>query len=177
MDDILRTIILQCPSCGANLEITPDMTAFACGYCSTQQMVQRRGGSVSLKLIGEAIARVQRGTDRTASELAIRRIQDELAVVEAQRTKLQSVYAAGDTITGYWITGFVISLFFAIRLLYVQEWLGAYIAAQCTAFATFFTCKRMKICWRRHAHSEGIIEARVLELRRQLAIHNEVVSS
>lgn len=177
MDDILRTITLKCPSCGANLDITPDMTSFACGYCGTQQMVQRRGGSVSLKLIGEAIARVQLGTDRTTSELAIRRIREELASVEAQRSRLELAYAGGDTITGYWIIGFVILLCATIRLLFVQEWLGAFIAAGCTALVAFFTRNHMKACRRLRAHNKGTIEARVMELRRQLARHNEVVSS
>jgi hypothetical protein len=66
------------------LEITPDMDTFACGYCGTQQTVQRRGGTVSLKQIGEAIARVQVGTDRTAAELTIQRLQHDLAAIAEQ---------------------------------------------------------------------------------------------
>ena len=177
MDEILKTITLKCPSCAANLDITPDITAFACGYCGTQQMVQRRGGSVSLKLIGEAIARVQLGTDRTASELAIRRIREELVAVEAERNRLELAYAGGDTITGYWIIGFIIFLCVTISQVFIQEWLGAFLAAGCTALVYFFTRNHMKTCRRLSAHNKGTIEARATELRRQLARHNEVVSS
>ncbi len=82
MNKNLKTIILKCPNCSANLDITPQMESFACGYCGTQQMVQRSGGTVSLKLIGDAIARVQVGTDRTASELAVRRLRGDWAAVD-----------------------------------------------------------------------------------------------
>lgn len=68
---------LACSSCGANLEIASLMEAFACGYCGSQQVVQRRGGTVSLKSVTEAIAKVQAGTDKMASELAIQRLQKE----------------------------------------------------------------------------------------------------
>ena len=57
------------------------METFACGYCGTSQHVVRSGGTVSLHL-GEAIAKVQRGTDRTASELAVRRLKEDLAEIE-----------------------------------------------------------------------------------------------
>ena len=59
------------------------METFACGYCGTSQHVVRSGGTVSLQL-GEAIAKVQRGTDRTASELAVRRLKEDLAEIESQ---------------------------------------------------------------------------------------------
>jgi predicted RNA-binding Zn-ribbon protein involved in translation (DUF1610 family) len=74
----VQTLTLKCINCGANLEISEDMTRFACGYCGTEQLVQRRGGTVALKPIANAIARVQAGTDKTAAELAIRRLKEEL---------------------------------------------------------------------------------------------------
>ena len=77
-----RVVTLKCTNCGGNLDIAADMESFACGYCGTKQVVQRRGGTVSLKPIGEAIARVQVGTDRTAAELAVRRLQEDLASLD-----------------------------------------------------------------------------------------------
>jgi DNA-directed RNA polymerase subunit RPC12/RpoP len=75
-------LTLKCPDCGASLEISPDMDSFACGYCGSQQIVQRRGGTVSLKLVTDAIAKVQAGTDRTASELALQRLEKEIAAAD-----------------------------------------------------------------------------------------------
>lgn len=84
MNNQIRTITLKCPSCGATLDVSPDMERFSCGYCGIEQIVQRRGGAVSLKLITDAISRVQTGTDRTAAELALVRLQQELALVDAK---------------------------------------------------------------------------------------------
>jgi predicted RNA-binding Zn-ribbon protein involved in translation (DUF1610 family) len=77
MSSQTRMIPLRCVSCGGKLEITPDMSRFACGYCGAEQFVERRGGTVALKAVTEAISRVQVGTDKTAAELALRRLQEE----------------------------------------------------------------------------------------------------
>ncbi len=91
MGEELHRVCLKCVSCGADLDITPDMETFACAYCGTRQIVRREGGAVWLKEIGDAIARVQVGTDRTAAELAVRRLQDELAKIAQQQAALSDV--------------------------------------------------------------------------------------
>jgi predicted RNA-binding Zn-ribbon protein involved in translation (DUF1610 family) len=81
---MMMTIVnLKCVSCGAELEITGEMERFACGYCGSQQIVERRGGTVGLKL-AETVARIQEGTDKTAGELALVRLDKELAATRAQ---------------------------------------------------------------------------------------------
>lgn len=80
-----RAIPLKCVNCGAKLEITPEMDRFACGYCGAEQLVERKGGTIALKGIEEAIMRVQAGTDRTASELALNRLSKELDEVNSSR--------------------------------------------------------------------------------------------
>src|ERR1039457_3769668 len=62
-------INLNCANCGGKLEVYDDMDRFACGYCGTQMLVQRRGGTVAIRAVTEAIERVQVGTDKTAAEL------------------------------------------------------------------------------------------------------------
>lgn len=76
---------LACVNCGAPLEIGPDLDVFACGFCGSQQQVQRKGGVVALKRVEAAIKAVQRGTDRTAAELAMPRLRAELAGLQQQR--------------------------------------------------------------------------------------------
>lgn len=71
-------ITLKCASCGSNLEINPETDVFACGYCGASQMVKRSGGTISLKLLTNSISKVQIGTDKTAAELAIVRLKEEL---------------------------------------------------------------------------------------------------
>jgi hypothetical protein len=81
-------IALKCQSCGGNLEIYGDMDRFACGYCGTEMIVQRRGGTVVLKAVTDAIKQVQIGTDKTAAELAIARYEGDLRDLRAVQAKL-----------------------------------------------------------------------------------------
>jgi DNA-directed RNA polymerase subunit RPC12/RpoP len=74
----LRIIPMKCPSCGAKLEITSDMDRFVCSYCGTELITERKGGTIALKPLTDAIMRVQVGTDKTAAELAIQRLENEL---------------------------------------------------------------------------------------------------
>lgn len=76
---------LSCVNCSAPLQIGADMERFACSYCGTSQIVQRSGGVVVLRKVEAAIHAVQRGTDRTAAELAIPRLTKELAEMQAAR--------------------------------------------------------------------------------------------
>jgi DNA-directed RNA polymerase subunit RPC12/RpoP len=46
-------IKLSCENCGSGLDIYDDTDQFACGYCGSQMAVQRRGGTVVLKLVTE----------------------------------------------------------------------------------------------------------------------------
>jgi DNA-directed RNA polymerase subunit RPC12/RpoP len=90
MKDQLRIISLKCSSCGSALDIDSDMTQFACGYCGTQQIVERRGGTISLKLLTNAVEKVQVGTDKTAAELALQRLDRELNLLTQERLKLDA---------------------------------------------------------------------------------------
>src|SRR5258708_40151783 len=81
-------ITLKCESCGGKLEIHPDMERFACGYCGTEMVVQGRGGTVALRLGEAAIKRVQIGTDKTAAEFALLRLNDEVKVLRAEASSL-----------------------------------------------------------------------------------------
>ena len=81
----LSVVPLKCTGCGAGLGISADMTRFACGYCGTEQIVERRGGTVALKPITDAIAKVQVGTDKTAAELALNRLPHELNYLISKR--------------------------------------------------------------------------------------------
>jgi predicted RNA-binding Zn-ribbon protein involved in translation (DUF1610 family) len=70
-------ISLKCRSCGGKLDVYSDMDRFACGYCGTEMIVQRRGGTVALREVEACIKQVQIGTDKTAAELAIARYEAE----------------------------------------------------------------------------------------------------
>ena len=79
---------LNCANCGAKLDVYVDMERFACGYCGTEMVVQRRGGTVALKAVTEAIKNVRIGTDKTAAELALVRLDQDSVRLNEQLKKL-----------------------------------------------------------------------------------------
>ena len=81
----LKIIEMKCPSCGGSLEISSGMDRFACGYCGASLAAVRQGGTVSLGFVSDAIAKVQIGTDRTAAELSLRRLSEELLALKNER--------------------------------------------------------------------------------------------
>ena len=83
-DISMYVINLNCVNCGAPLEIAPTLEIFACSFCGSQQRVERHGGTVALQKVESAIKAVQRGTDRTAAELALPRLAKELNFAEAE---------------------------------------------------------------------------------------------
>ena len=87
MSDITN---LTCPSCGGKLQITPDIDRFACGHCGNEHIVKRGGGIISLAPVVEGLKEVRSGVDKTASELAIKRLQKEVASLTDQRTRQQA---------------------------------------------------------------------------------------
>lgn len=90
MEAELALMKLSCVNCSAPLEIGDDLERFACSYCGTNQIVERAGGIVALKKVQTAIHAVQRGTDRTAAELALPRLNKELAEAQAARVAVQN---------------------------------------------------------------------------------------
>jgi len=77
-------IPMKCSSCGAPLEVDPEMESFSCGYCGAALMVERKGGTIALKMVAEGLKAVQAGTDKTAAELAIQRLQRRLIEVQSR---------------------------------------------------------------------------------------------
>jgi len=80
-------ITLTCPSCGGKLEITEDIQQFACAHCGTEHRVNRSTSIVTLSPLVASIKKVQTGVDKTASELAIKRLKDEIATLEKEYTE------------------------------------------------------------------------------------------
>ncbi len=81
---------LNCKNCGAKLEVRDDTEIFSCGYCGSQQQVDRTGGIVQLRKIESAINAIRSGTDKTAAELAIVRLEKELPAAERELEDLIS---------------------------------------------------------------------------------------
>jgi hypothetical protein len=123
---MLNSIPLKCANCGANLQITPEMETFACGYCGASQIVNRSGGTVSLRLLSEGIARVQAGTDKTAAELAIRRLTEEYAVLEDEYNRLNKArWSKEFAIRQPYMWGTIVLSFFCLLFMVTGGWAAA----------------------------------------------------
>ena len=70
-------VTLACPTCGGRLKVASDTRSLICEYCGNEHTVHRVDDSVFL---GPAV-------DRLASEMAIKRLQGELANLEATRER------------------------------------------------------------------------------------------
>ena len=84
-------IALTCPSCGADLKIDSKSQTFTCGHCGKQFLVKQSGGALSIIPIVEGIRNVQTGVDKTASELAIKRLQKEIRELEDDLQGIKSL--------------------------------------------------------------------------------------
>ena len=84
-------ITLSCPSCGHKLQITSDIDRFACAACGNEHMVNRSGGIVTLKPVIDSIKKVQVGVDKTASELAIVRIDKEISQLRQEIREISGI--------------------------------------------------------------------------------------
>lgn len=104
-------ISLSCPSCGGSLEISDDIERFACAYCGKEHLVKRGGGIVSLAPVLESIKEVQTGVDKTASELAITRLDKEIGQLqkEISNEKNESIFELGGSV-GFGV-GFLVAAF------------------------------------------------------------------
>lgn len=88
MDD---SYALKCLSCKASLQVPKETEYVVCEYCGTAHVIRKSGGTVSLSL-ARALENVQAGVDRTASELAIRRLREELKSLNDKKAALNSQY-------------------------------------------------------------------------------------
>jgi len=89
MSDV-KLVTLKCPNCGGNLSIGISTETFACEYCGANVAVSRDGNTASLHLLSDGLARIQRGTDKAAAELAIRRLTEEVRVARKERSACES---------------------------------------------------------------------------------------
>jgi predicted RNA-binding Zn-ribbon protein involved in translation (DUF1610 family) len=94
MEGIMSDFItLTCPSCGSKLQITDDIDTFVCASCKNEHIVNRSGGVITLKPVIEGIKGVKVGVDKTASELAIKRLEEEIPNLER---KIKEISEHGD---------------------------------------------------------------------------------
>lgn len=72
-----KFITLSCQQCGGKIDVYDDMKRFACSFCGTEMMVQRRGNAVLLEKLTEVVAKAHISVDRASDEIETVRLTHE----------------------------------------------------------------------------------------------------
>jgi len=73
----MELITMTCRNCGGKLQINKDVDQILCQNCSTEYLVSINDGGISLKLLSEGLKKIAVSSDKTASELALARLEKE----------------------------------------------------------------------------------------------------
>jgi predicted RNA-binding Zn-ribbon protein involved in translation (DUF1610 family) len=97
-------IALTCLKCGGKLQIRDDKSEFTCPYCGTLHIYNPDQGMFFMSQIEKSLKNVEKGVDKTASELAIRRLKDDLSEMPQQgdiweiKNEIWQYHEGGETI-------------------------------------------------------------------------------
>jgi hypothetical protein len=164
-------VTLTCPSCGGKLQITDDIDRFACAHCGTEHVVRRGGGLVSLAPVVDGIQQVRMGVDKTASELAIRRLSEEIAELQSERDSISRKLTDGIT---FWLLASVVVLAIFAAVLYAAVRELAVLVFILGVGAVLISIRR--VSGRRAEERLAPIDQEILRKQTDLRKHNEIVS-
>lgn len=126
-------ITLSCPSCGGKLDVNPKMEYLFCSYCGQKQMLRHHDGAVSLAPVLEVMEGVKSGVDKTASELAIVRLQKEIDEIEDEKEDLIDEYPEPTT-------NVLFIVFFIVGILGIVGAINAFIGNVSSGISSSGTC-------------------------------------
>jgi hypothetical protein len=92
-EPVPHLVLLSCPTCGNKLQATADVDRFTCAACGNEFVIRRGDGTVSVAPLVAEMKDVHQAVDRTAAELAMIRLQQELTGLEARRGKARGDFA------------------------------------------------------------------------------------
>ena len=78
-------INLGCENCRGALQVYDDVDRFVCGHCGATVEVQRRGGTIVLRIVTGAVGKAQIGAEPAVAELALRRLKEEAENLSKRR--------------------------------------------------------------------------------------------
>ncbi len=146
----VKFVPLSCQNCGGRLEVYEDMTRFACAHCGSEMIAEHRGSTVILNSVQDALQKVQAGTDKTAAELAIVRLRQEISEKDQE---IQQAETESETISrGFLLSlGLIAILGFAVTA--EGAWMGAllWIPALAIGLIYYSGNKSLRAKARRHA--------------------------
>ncbi len=162
-------INLTCSKCGAKLQITKDIDRFTCSHCRNEQVVIRSGGIVTLAPVVNEVKGVKKATNKTASELAIVRLQKEIEEIDKERDKI-SPNSDLAFIAGTWVVTTIIGF---ILVSSVNSIIGfGLISLMTVGCVTAFILIRLRADKR-----DKPLKKIMAEKKKELQKHQEIVSS
>ncbi|MES3011113.1 MAG: hypothetical protein V4738_10035 [Pseudomonadota bacterium] len=182
----MKVISLACTGCSAPLTIQSHIDTFACGYCGISLQVERSGGVVALHKVENAIRAVQSGTDRTAAELALKRLKNELVGARTARDQLKQFET--EKVASVLRGRFKLTLLIAIAVFAFSNILAliigipsvvefaAYISFIAAAAASYFVYKKIKVPKINHAELTRL-SLEVANIESQIVRNREILRS
>jgi len=77
----MELISMTCKNCGGKLSISRDAEQCICQQCGSEYLVTFRENTISIKFLKEHLENIQASSDKTASELALKRIKEDLKIL------------------------------------------------------------------------------------------------
>ncbi|MGC4053144.1 MAG: hypothetical protein QM757_27900 [Paludibaculum sp.] len=159
----VKFIPLSCENCGGRLEVYEDMTRFACAHCGSEMIAEHRGHTVILKSVQDAIRKVQAGTDKTAAELAIIRLRQEISEKEEE---IQQAEAESQAISHGFLLALTLVALLGLAVTINGTWMGAFLWIPAVGVALIYYSgnRSLRSKARRHAE-QARAERDALQLR------------
>lgn len=86
----MNIVKLTCTSCGAPIDISPDVDQVKCPYCGAGLYVQRSEGQVALKMGQQVSNSINQSTEITQTELKRLQLGQEASLLQMQLSTLQA---------------------------------------------------------------------------------------
>lgn len=124
---------LTCSLCGGTLKASSDAGRFVCSSCGSEVSTGKQ--SLSFEPVVDAVSKVQGGTDKTAAELAVKRLRKDLEALIYQKEQLESAYSGqqasntGKVIAAAIFSGFIVFMIGVVIAAIMAESIYAVIGA------------------------------------------------
>ena len=83
-------IDLECPSCGSQLQINPNLERIVCESCKEEFTTNRSGEAITISPIKVSEESTEAGPERTPAETAIHHLKEDIAQLEKDLSNLKN---------------------------------------------------------------------------------------
>ncbi len=73
---------MTCRNCGGKLAVDKESDQVICQYCGMEFLITHYDGAISIKVLSQGLEKIGVSTDKTASELALKRLKGEKELLQ-----------------------------------------------------------------------------------------------